>query len=540
MVFAKLILVYKILLILLACPLGLWAQGNWDTSFGDSGKLILGEYDYREVRSIEKNTIDSGFFVLQNSNKVTSEGYDSDFALTKFYEDGSLDKSFGRDGTLKSDFIGYDFTSARDFVVAEDGGIFLYGYAYKFAESSKRPSLLMKLNPDGEIDASFGNSGLIQLKFLGNYDQPETIYIDHDNRLLLAGASEDSTEGHGTIPVLARYFQDGTPDFTFGKSGKVKFNYTENVVSITNAKRLHAVGGVFYDVVEMENHKIYAVGSSLNPYNNAFIVRLNKDGSADSTFNTSGSMEWSSSSGHESWMRSATVLSTGELAVAIKTDDADNDFTMGILKVKVFKTLTFDVNGNQDFLEKIVEEHNGDLILLGRTIPNESMNTAAYAYQFSALKINKKGQLQVDFSEDGKFELEIVEGGQEGCNVGVLTDDNSLLLAGKVYAKDLSAIHTGVIKISIDKRVIYDNGGLSVERFTGIFPNPTNGVVNLLWKKDHLPTEVVLMDDLGKLIITFFPEQTEQVLEMDSFSPGVYFLVVKGEGFKQVYKLVKI
>ncbi len=77
-----------------------------------------------------------------------------------------------------------------------------------------------------------------------------------------------------------------------------------------------------------------------------------------------------------------------------------------------------------------------------------------------------------------------------------------------------------------------DNGLLA-------YPNPTNDAVNILGKA--LNTEANLYDIKGGLVRTYRLDKKafNQAIRLEGIEPGIYFLIVNGEGERQTLKLVK-
>ena len=73
-----------------------------------------------------------------------------------------------------------------------------------------------------------------------------------------------------------------------------------------------------------------------------------------------------------------------------------------------------------------------------------------------------------------------------------------------------------------------------------LYPNPTAGIVNLKRSKSiKLPSKVDIVNVLGKTLITKKTYKEITRLNVDSFSKGVYFVIVKTGTTRKVIKLVK-
>ncbi|WP_268797743.1 hypothetical protein [Pseudomonas huanghezhanensis] len=125
---------------------------------------------------------------------------------------GELDLSFGNSGLVTSLFPANGSSAALGTALQPDGKILITG------DISEGKFCLVRLNSDGTPDPSFNNGSPITGEF--KTDCPataSTVHVMDDGRIILLGTSSDST---GTYPALARYDKHGTADISFGKEGK--------------------------------------------------------------------------------------------------------------------------------------------------------------------------------------------------------------------------------------------------------------------------------------------------------------------------------
>ena len=134
----------------------------------------------------------------------------SDFALVRYKDDGSLDKTFSGDGKLTTDFAANDDV-ATGVAVQPDGRIVVAGYS--FSSTTSNNFAVARYNPDGSLDTSFSGDGK-QTSDLGSNDIATSIALQPDGKIVLAGYSEpDELTGNFAI---ARYQGGGAPPDTDG------------------------------------------------------------------------------------------------------------------------------------------------------------------------------------------------------------------------------------------------------------------------------------------------------------------------------------
>jgi uncharacterized delta-60 repeat protein len=145
---------------------------------------------------------------IQDNGKIVAVGSSSDesnggFALARYNPDGSLDTSFDNDGIVTTTM---GTTSAYSVVISTNGKILVSGYGSdSFA--------LARYNPDGSLDTSFDNDGIVTTQ-IGTFAIATSVAIQSDGKVLAAGTSSD------TVPMgdfaLVRYNPNGSLDTTFG------------------------------------------------------------------------------------------------------------------------------------------------------------------------------------------------------------------------------------------------------------------------------------------------------------------------------------
>jgi uncharacterized delta-60 repeat protein len=177
-------------------------DGSSDSSFGAGGVVAL------------KDAF--GFAVaLQADGKILlgAHAFD-DLVVARFLPDGRLDTSFGRGGAVFTDFGGTEATFAL--AVQPDGKIVAAGRATALHSLEAGDFAVVRYNPDGSLDSSFGGGGKVRTDFGGGEDALD-IAMQSDGRIVVVGASGI----FGSPWAVARYNADGSLDSSFDADGKV-------------------------------------------------------------------------------------------------------------------------------------------------------------------------------------------------------------------------------------------------------------------------------------------------------------------------------
>ncbi|HTU62505.1 MAG TPA: hypothetical protein VMF89_28790, partial [Polyangiales bacterium] len=182
------------------------ADGHLDESFGDGGKLTQSV--------VAGNGRDSAYAVtlqdVDGEQRIVLAGGEGDFVVARFNPDGSLDASFGKQGTLTG-LMGSSIGAAKAVQVDADGNIVVAGHhTNDFA--------LLRLDPNGALDQSFGTKGkLVTPVNPNNWDGAEAVAIDPDGSIVVAGWAYDV--GSSANTALLRYTPSGVLDSSFGEGG---------------------------------------------------------------------------------------------------------------------------------------------------------------------------------------------------------------------------------------------------------------------------------------------------------------------------------
>lgn len=203
----------------------LMAAGDLDDTFDDDGRLTISGLGIRG--SINAIAVQSDGKILAAGTGTSASGQSTDGVVLRFEADGSLDESFGNDGIYRLDFGGNE--RFDDLAVLPNGKILAGGMA------TATEFALVRLDPDGDADSGsgFGETDGVEIDTGVITD----IAIQGD-KILSAGGS-----------TLRRHESDGDIDTSYGSSGVINVsaatgldNYTIRDISVGPANLVY-VGG---------------------------------------------------------------------------------------------------------------------------------------------------------------------------------------------------------------------------------------------------------------------------------------------------------
>src|SRR6266540_618408 len=176
---------------------------------------------------------------------------------------GDLDPGFGRGGRVVTDFA-RGAEEAFAVAVQADGKLVAAGRTGEGGGSALGDWALARYRTDGKLDHGFGKSGKVKLDFsgAGGDDQVNALAVQADGRLLAAGFAPNGW-------ALARFRTDGTLDPSFGVGGKVASPFSGQIraLALTPDGQIVAAGFIGSDFA---------------------LARYNADGTLDAAFGTGG------------------------------------------------------------------------------------------------------------------------------------------------------------------------------------------------------------------------------------------------------------
>ena len=163
---------------------------------------------------------------LDAQSRILAVGYEllgpirTRILVARFDSDGNVDQSFGAGGVVS--LHDADVTQGLNAAAVQpDGkivavGTFGWSSAGRPAEPGKRYQIIvLRLDASGALDTSFADGGLLFMASPRYQWGGETIAIQPDGKLLIAGFVFDEDRTHSI--VLVRLNRDGTPDAEFGR-----------------------------------------------------------------------------------------------------------------------------------------------------------------------------------------------------------------------------------------------------------------------------------------------------------------------------------
>ena len=445
-------LAYKICLFILLAVAVNAAPADMDPRFGTNGKVTT------QMGLGNSFILDSA---MQYDGKIVAVGMvamnPSQFALVRYTKDGALDTTFDGDGIVYTDFG----TSAgsRGVYIQTDGKILVAGSVT--APGSATDFAIARYNPDGSLDSSFGTGGKVTTPVTQFTDVANTIAVQFDGRIVVAGAAEDGALNARFGAV--RLNPNGSLDSTFGTDGKIFFGVG---AASQGVKR----------ILLLPDGKIVFVGSGnfATTALDFIVARLNANGTMDTTFDGDGIVN--SDIALADMAYDAVLQPDGRIVVVGFADDGsgvrrfaairylpngvrDNEFGL-------FGTLTAQLgSSNQDAASTVLLQPDGKIVIGGTT------KTGFENHDIGILRLTSSGATDSTFGTNGKVILP-VSIKDDSVNDMLLQPNGRIVLAGASY--DASQRFSFTVTRLLGRNTVgdYDSDGRSD---IGIF-RPSTGV----------------------------------------------------------------
>ncbi len=270
------------------------ADGSLDASFGNAGVVLTNPTaTYTDaILSLALQT--DGKIVAAGLSYSGSMFKDpSSFAVARYDANGTPDSTFGSGGVAQTAFDG-DVSNGLTVAIDSTGRIVVGGTVYSLANGGWVFGLA-RYTPAGVLDSQFGSAGKVMTGFTGAgyfHSDMTAMALQPDGRIVAAGRAAEST-GYNEF-LVARYAMNGSLDASFGNSGLVPLRFGDDdceahAIAIDSHGAIligghaSAIGYLFTNGGEV----VVSPSAAAAPF---ALARLLPDGTPDARFGINGSL----------------------------------------------------------------------------------------------------------------------------------------------------------------------------------------------------------------------------------------------------------
>ena len=338
------------------------ADGTIDKTFGDEGTVRTNMVPNKQEESLA--------VTIQPDNKIVVAGYSGlVIALARFNADGSPDDTFDGDGKVISGVLG------RAFAVAIDGNdrIVVAGDVLKSNPTDPSDFVVARFNSNGSFDPTFGSTLGFTTTDIGKLaNEAHGLKVLADDSVLVSGFAPIIVSSVNGGPVtqstpqgaVVRYLSNGSIDPAFGVVALPGDNVGRGMAVQSDGKIVLA-GSI--DVATFPaTDKRFA------------LMRLNANGTVDETFGTRGRVQTSITTRGDAALGVALQADGKIVAAGVGSEQLNSNFAVarydrdGNLDTSFNQDgkLTIDFFGFTDVAENIVIQSNGKIVVGGLALHN--------------------------------------------------------------------------------------------------------------------------------------------------------------------------
>ena len=385
--------------------------GAPDPTFGTNGQVLT---------PMASDNL-AGAVAIQADGRIVAAGGQNvsyDFVLVRYNQNGSLDGSFGIAGSVVT-HLGPDMYASAVRVFPSTGNIIAAG-TINYSDF-----VIVRYNPDGSHDLSFGGTGWVTTDFAGS-ETLTAMAVQADGKIVAVGDAFNNFPH--PLPdfaglALARYMPDGVLDSTFSGDGMLLVEF---------ASEIHATG-----VAVQADGKIVVSGYIFPGTTTDYVLlRYNADGTPDVTFGVNGVAVVDF--GDDEYAFGMAIQPDGRIvlgggsgfdfAVARFTEVGTPDPTFGIGGQQVTDF------GGSDLAYSIALQASGQIVLAGRTRPPGGTD------RFALARYNPDGTIDATFGNAGTVATEFTVSGSPGeafafsqANGVAIQADGNIVAAGYAW-----------------------------------------------------------------------------------------------------------
>jgi len=470
-------------------------DGRLDSSFGVNGfsALHIDNLNFCTGLVVQPD----GKIVISGDVQKSEYDYHNTF-IARYRTDGSLDPDFGDEGIVLTHYA--NATTTNSLIIRPDGKL-VRGSNYDMYDDHSA-YMLESFNPDGSIDAGFGDNGTAKFIFGqgqggGWNNLMYMMALQPDGKIVCTG---ETGQNDDEVMALCRFNEDGTVDNAFGDDGGKIVPYQNTTV-------------ISYDLCFQSDGKILTIaGAYTVPFTGIIIFRYTSDGQLDPSFGENGissvycdTADLSANDIH--CLSDGKILTTGELS------------KYGPLIIRTLLARFNNDNVLTTHFKNVKAVENKEGISISWQTLNES-NTQSYT-------IERSGNAQ-----DYRDIANIPAKGQTENSYNY-TDKNPL--AGDNYYRIRENARNGTVSYSQTLKVNFIQSGV-----LSLYPNPAKSTVTVKGLDKNSASVIKIMDMQGREISTqHFDKVSTATLNIRSLAQGAYFVqITQGEKVVRL-KMVK-
>jgi uncharacterized delta-60 repeat protein len=377
---------------------------------------------------------------------------------------GQLDSTFGQGGAVGVDF-GIEAYAAQ-VALQTDGKIVAVGGTSVSSTPDGDDWSIARVNANGSMDTSFGSNGKIIMDWGGAYDEAFSVVVQNDGKILIAG---DVTINGNQNAAVIRLNTNGTLDSSFGNGGKVIVDFYDT------PHDFYRTSDTFRQIRLDSQGRILLGGTAATANGNRMaVVRLNTNGTFDSTFGSGGKVILNSLVNQvDAQTEGMIIQSDGKIVLAglsaTTSSGSSNDYA--IVRLKTNGALDsdggsggfvrFDWYNDWDLAWGVAQQADGKLVITGEIVKGGE-------YAIGTLRLNTDLTLDSSFGQGGKVLMDYNPNQPDVGRDVMIQPDGKILVVGRLFNRSSDA---GIIRYNPNGTLdtSFGNGGTATFDLSGYF-----------------------------------------------------------------------
>lgn len=503
----------------------LYAQpGALDTTFNGSGELIqdiAGKNDYAFATAIQPD----GKILTAGIAFIDTIDY-NDFILVRYKPNGQLDSSFGTNGMTHIGFSNGSDDQAMSMCLQPDGKIIVAGKTFPLGNAAD--FAVARYNPDGTLDNTFGSGGKVTTDVAGFNDYGACVKLQSDGKIVMTGYTFNGT---GTGLAVVRYNSNGTLDNSFNGNG----------IAVIQRGDVYLEG---QSLAVQSDGKIVACATTKLPLNeyDILVIRLNANGSADSTFDNDGIVTTDFCYHDNAY--SVAIQNDGKIVVGGTSYDTVN-VTMGknVMLIRYKSNGSVDssfgrngkvitnVTSQTDIAYAVTIQSNGKILTVGQSTDGVAN------FSIILTRHHSDGSLDSSFGYNGLVITNMAYMHEFGEAVA-LQADGKIVVAG--FVNNDSNFNMFVARYIGDTPIVNSADNIPKGKLL-VYPNPSSGTVFIESPVEWNGAVITLTNMKGQLV-----QEVKNVrgrtyaLHCQNISDGIYILCISQNGLLADRQMIRI
>ncbi len=350
--------------------------------------------------------------ITQETEAITNTG-------SAYPNDNPGYTSWGTSGILTTDIYSNSVDTSTDMLMLSDDSFIVAGHAYA---SSVRYVTMAKYTSSGTLDASFGSSGIAKTAANPNA-YVVSIGTTPSGKILAAGSFVRPSRDYCSV---YRYTSAGVLDTTFSIDGGTDTTFS-------SSSDCNPIG-----VTALSDESIVVGTRIYSTYLSGGLVKFKNDSTLDTTFNSSGRIQYQIPSGSIDFMKAMIQQIDGKIIAVGALSSGANATAFGIARYSSSGTLdlTFNSTGivtteiHSQYLDEaraVDIDSSGNIVVAGVTDSDSSRSNIVL------VRYSSSGSLDLSFGTNGIVTTNINSTSEDNVAAVKIVSDGKILVGGSSW-----------------------------------------------------------------------------------------------------------